>query len=168
VYHLLTLPDPLTDLYRRYGPLIYARCRRMLDDGAAAEDATQETFMRVHRHLARAHTVQEALSWIYRIATNYCLNEIRDRRLRPEPTGDALPGLGTSPDLERSLADRAAVRWIAASLPEKLRAVAWLHYVEGMAQPEVAEVLDISRRTVVYRLEEFNQRARKLLERSSA
>lgn len=162
------MDDALTDLYRRYAPLIYARCRRMLDDGTAAEDATQETFMRVHRHLARACSVQEALSWIYRIATNYCLNEIRDRKLRPQPAGDRIPDLGGSADLERILTDRAAARWIAAALPEKLRAVAWLHYVEGMAQPEVAEVLDISRRTVVYRLEEFNQRARKLLERSSA
>lgn len=160
--------DSLTDLYRRYGPLIYARCRRMLGDGAAAEDATQETFMRVHRHLARACTVQEALSWIYRIATNYCLNELRDRNLRPQPSGDRMPEPGETPDLERTLGDRAAVRWIAASVPEKLRIVAWLHYVEGMAQPEVAEVLEISRRTVVYRLEEFNERARKLLERSSA
>jgi RNA polymerase sigma-70 factor (ECF subfamily) len=140
----------------------------MLDDGAAAEDATQETFMRVHRHLARACTVQEALSWIYRIATNYCLNELRDRKLRPQPTSHRMPEVGATPNLERTMADRAAVRWIAAAVPEKLRIVAWLHYVEGMAQPEVAEVLKISRRTVVYRLEEFNERARKLLERSSA
>lgn len=168
MYQAWALDDSLTDLYRRYGPLIYARCRRMLDDGAAAEDATQETFMRVHRHLARACTVQEALSWIYRIATNCCLNEIRDRKLRPQPTSDRMLDLGASPDLERTLADRAAVRWIIAALPEKLRAVAWLHYVEGMPQPEVAAVLDISRRTVVYRLEEFSERARKLLERSIA
>lgn len=159
--------DALTDLYRRYGPLIYARCRRILDDSAAAEDATQETFMRVHRHLARACSVHEALTWIYRIATNFCLNEIRDRKLRPRPTLDCLLDLGAGPDWERILADRAAVRWIASALPEKLRVVAWLHYIEGMAQPEVARVLSISRRTVVYRLEEFNQRARKLLERSA-
>src|SRR5437762_3845020 len=70
--------DRLTGLYRMYGPIIYARCMRLLGDRAAAEDATQETFIRVHRHLHKAP--DEALGWIYRIATNYCLNEIRNRK----------------------------------------------------------------------------------------
>ena len=41
-------------LYRRHGPAVYARCRRMLGDDAAAEDATQETFLRVLGHLENA------------------------------------------------------------------------------------------------------------------
>src|SRR5262245_50201221 len=40
--------DRLTTLYRRYGAVIYARCTKLLGDRVAAEDATQETFMRVH------------------------------------------------------------------------------------------------------------------------
>src|SRR6267378_1378915 len=75
--------DRLTPLYRTYGPIIYARCMKLLGDRATAEDATQETFMRVHRHLDKAPDSTEALAWIYRIATNYCLNEIRDRKRRP-------------------------------------------------------------------------------------
>src|SRR5690242_18415229 len=46
--------DELTGLYRKYGPYIYVRCARLLGDRSAAEDATQETFMRVHRHLHKA------------------------------------------------------------------------------------------------------------------
>jgi RNA polymerase sigma-70 factor (ECF subfamily) len=60
----------LTRLYRQFGPVIFARCRNLLGENAAAEDATQETFLRVHRHLER--TPEEALGWTYRIATNYC------------------------------------------------------------------------------------------------
>ena len=85
--------DTLTALYRMYGPIIYARCVRLLGDRAAAEDAIQETFMRVQRHLHKVPSADEALTWIYRIATNYCLNEIRDRRLRPRSEAE-LPERG--------------------------------------------------------------------------
>jgi RNA polymerase sigma-70 factor (ECF subfamily) len=158
--------DRLTELYRAYGPVIYARCCRMLGDRAAAEDATQETFMRVYRHIDKADT-RHALSWIYRIATNYCLNEIRNRKRRPEPAAqepDAIVGT----DLAAVLADRDLVARIVHHAPEKLRAVAWLHHVDGLEQAEVARVLDISRRTVVNRLAEFAETARKRIQRGAA
>ena len=153
----------LASLYRSYGPMIYSRCRRLLDDDAAAEDATQETFMRVQRHLQRAPDSREALVWIYRIATNYCLNEIRNRQLRPVPV-DVLPERGTDDvDLlgRRDLAAR-----LIEHAPEKLRAPAYLHYVDGLDQSEVARVLGISRRTVVYRLSAFAENARKFAQKA--
>jgi len=149
--------DRLTALYRMYGSIIYARCARLLGDRATAEDAVQETFLRVQRHLDKAPDSGEALAWIYRIATNYCLNEIRDRKLRPQ--GDVPETLST--DLESALADRDMVARIVRRSPEKLRVPAWLHYVDGLDQGEVARVLDISRRTVVTRLSQFVEHARK-------
>jgi len=156
--------DRFTSLYRTFGPIIYARCVRLLADTSAAEDATQETFVRVHRHLEKAPA--EALGWIYRIATNYCLNELRDRKQRPEPTGD-LPELAID-DLGRVLGDRDLVARIVRRCPEKLRVVAWLHHVDGLDQAEVARTLGISRRTVVNHLAEFARNARKYAGRTAA
>jgi RNA polymerase sigma-70 factor, ECF subfamily len=158
--------DRLTTLYRMYGPVIYARCARLLGDRAAAEDATQETFVRIHRHLAKAPDPSEALAWVYRIATNYCLNEIRDRKLRPVAEAE-LPELATG-NLEAALADRDLVERIVKRSPEDVRAVAWLHHVDGMDQGEVARVLGISRRTVVNRLAEFKANARKFVTRTAS
>jgi RNA polymerase sigma-70 factor (ECF subfamily) len=157
--------DRLTALYRAYGPVIYARCRRLLGDGGAAEDATQETFMRVYRHLDKADA-REALGWICRIATNYCLNEIRNRKRRPA-LDDAAPE-PVAGDLEQLLADRDLVTRIVDRAPEKLRTVAWLHHVDGLDQGEVARILEISRRTVVNRLAEFTDNARKFVRRGAA
>jgi RNA polymerase sigma-70 factor (ECF subfamily) len=151
--------DRLVELYRAYGGAVYARCRRLLGDAQAAEDAAQETFLRVHRHLARAPDARQALRWIYRIATNYCLNELRNRRHRPQPV-ERLPEPDPLPDGGDRLADRDLVRHIVEQVPEKLRAVAFLHHVDGLEQAEVAAVLGISRRTVVNRLAEFAARAR--------
>jgi RNA polymerase sigma-70 factor (ECF subfamily) len=156
--------DRLGDLYKRFGPVIFARCRAILRDDAAAEDAVQEVFIRVLQHLDRAPDDREALAWIYRISTNYCLNAVRDRAARAQPAGDELPDIpGERPsgpfaqrDLARKLVERA---------PEKLRDVAWLHHVDGIEQGEVARLLGISRRTVVNRLAEFADRSRKFAQR---
>ena len=155
--------DRVTALYRVYGPVLYSRCARLLGDRAAAEDALHETFIRVHRHLDRAPDAGEALAWIYRIATNYCLNEIRDRKRRPE-LHEEPPELPVG-DSAGWLADRDLAARIVRRAPEKLRAVAWLHHVDGLEQGEVARLLGVSRRTVVNRLAVFAANARKFVGR---
>lgn len=158
--------DRLTALYREYGQAIYWRCLKILRDEAAAEDATQETFLRVHRHLARAPDADEAGRWILRIATNYCLNATRDRRRDPEPRHE-LPEVPGDVTLEQVLGDRDMVRRVVARVDEKLRAVAWAHYVDGLDHVEAARMLGISRRTVANRLAVFAERARKVIRRTS-
>jgi RNA polymerase sigma-70 factor (ECF subfamily) len=159
--------DRLTELYQKYGPAIYARCRRILEDRAAAEDATQETFLRVQRHLERAPNAEEALRWIYRIATNYCINELRnDKRHRtllggaPSPVAAVLG--------EEQLLDRDLGRRLVLRAPENVRAAAWLYHVDGLDQEEVARVLGVSRRTVVNYLGVFIEHSRKFVARSVA
>jgi len=133
-----------------------------LGDNAAAEDATQETFIRVFRHLQKTPDSREALTWIYRIATNYCLNEIRNQKLRPTP----MPVLPDVPDwTEDRYVLRDLVNGLLDHVPEKLRAPAFLHYIDGLDQSEVARILGISRRTVLYRLAEFARIGRTFLKK---
>jgi len=160
--------DALTTLYRRYGPVIYARCRRLLIDQGAAEDATQETFMRVYRHIEKAPSAAEALAWIFRIATNYCLDELRDRKRRPE-LREALPEpelMRGPPSFEERFADQDLARRLIVRAGPKLRVVAWLYHMDGMEQEDVARVLGLSRRTVATRLGAFAANARKFVKRS--
>jgi RNA polymerase sigma-70 factor (ECF subfamily) len=159
--------DRLTRLYRQYGPAIYARCRRILGDASGAEDATHETFMRVHKHLAAVPDTDAALRWIYRIATNYCLNELRNRKHRPNLTAE-LPELAAPIQLEDWFTDRDLVGRLVRLVPERLRSAAWLYHVDGIPQDEVAQVLGVSRRTVVNDLKRFASEARRLLTRDAA
>ncbi|MBS2023166.1 MAG: RNA polymerase sigma factor, partial [Deltaproteobacteria bacterium] len=142
-----------------FGPVIYARCRPLLRDEAAAEDAVQEVFMRVLKHLDEAPDDREAILWIHRIATNLCLNQLRDTKKHAQPVGDDLPDQpGERPS--GPFANRDLARRLIEGAPEKLRAVAYLHFVDGLDQGEVARVLDLSRRTVVSRIGEFLERSR--------
>jgi RNA polymerase sigma-70 factor, ECF subfamily len=161
------MEDDLTRLYRMYGPAIYARCRSLLQDDAEAQDATQETFTRVYQHLARVPAGREALYWIHRVATNYCLNQLRSRRSRPMPLGIADDAqLTASP--EQRICDRDLVLRLMAAAPEKLGAVAWLYHVDGFEQEEVARILDLSRRTVATRLARFLEAAHRFVRRTAA
>ncbi len=155
--------ERVAELYKNYGGVIYARCRRILNDSGAAEDATQETFVRVYRHLDKAPTSDEALRWIYRIATNYCLNELRNRRLRPEMREQI--DVRADGNLEDQLGDRQLLSRLVTRVPEKLTSVAWLVYGDGMTHDEVAATLGITRRTVINRTQEFCELARKLAAR---
>lgn len=159
--------ERVSTLYRKFGTAIFSRCRRLLKDDALAEDATQEVFVRVLKHIESAPDDATALAWIYRISTNYCLNQIRDRSRQAEPTApDELPetdgGVG-SPEL--SMVDRDTALRIIRRAPEKLQDVAVLYYVDGLEQEQVAKTLGISRRTVINRLQEFVERSRKFINR---
>jgi RNA polymerase sigma-70 factor (ECF subfamily) len=154
--------ERLCVLYSRHRAPIFRRCLRLLRDRQAAEDATQETFLRVVRHAESVPPDDQALPWLYRIATNYCLNEIRDRRRDPVPAADlaALPGAPetAASSVEDDVADRELAHRILASLPERLRVVAVLRHAGGLYDAEVAEALGVARRTVVYRLKEVRRR----------
>jgi RNA polymerase sigma-70 factor (ECF subfamily) len=135
----------------------------LLGERGAAEDATQETFMRVYRHLDRAPDGEDAIRWIYRIATNYCLNELRNARRRAEPVAE----LPERPLEMSDLADRELARRVIARAPEDQRAIAWLYHVDGFDQAEVARTLGLSRRTVVNKLAAFSTNARKYIARAA-
>lgn len=154
-------------LYRRFGPLVYARCKRLLKDASAAEDATQEVFVRAFRHIHAAPDDQAALRWLYCISTHYCLNALRDAGRRPTSSSDALPDTAGQ-DLGRVLEDRQLALALVRHAPEKLSAPALLHWVDGIDQGRVAEMLEVSRRTVINRLGAFTVWAQKFVREEKA
>ncbi len=146
-------------LFSRWAAPLLRYLERMLHDAATAEDLVQETFHRVHR--ARHRYVQEARfsTWLYRIATNLALNELRrPRRKRPHVSTDDDRDLHAVPDLpahEPGADDVVHARRVGAAveraleaLPERQRMALWLSAVEGHSYAEVAAALDTSESSV--------------------
>lgn len=161
----MPLSSHAADLYRRFGPLIYARCKRILKDPGLSEDATQEVFLRVWRHIEKAPDDEAALRWMYRISTNYCLNVLRDAARRPAiaEDDDGTPerlAQGGEAGFDRVLEDRDLALRLLSHAPKKLSDPALLHWVDGMEQGKVAETLGVTRRTVINRLGAFAEWAR--------
>ena len=159
----------LAMLYLQFAPAIYAHCRRLLHSPASARDATQEAFVRV---LARGPALPEgedALRYLYRVSTNVCLNQIRERRVheRAVPALAAHAG-GAFRASEGGHADREFVTALLARCDETGGAIAVMHYVDGMTQVEIADILSITRRTVFNRLRKLESLADQLLRPSQA
>lgn len=144
-------------MYAKYGPTIYARCRRLLKDAVAAEDATQDIFVKLMRHIEAAPSEEAALPWLHRIVTNHCLNVIRDGKRRATPV-EEMPEI-VDDEFEDSVVSKNFAQRVLEEAPEAIKAPAMLYHGKGMEQSKVAEVLGCSRRTVLYRLSEFTRRA---------
>ena len=149
-------------LYATYGPAVYRRCLRLLRDREAARDATQEVFVKLLRNAGKLGESSSALPWIYRVATNHCLNLRRDASRHGEtPLDDVLDVAPAG--REAGYPERQLARAVLSRFDARTQAIAVGVFVDGMEREEVAEVLGISRRTVTRKLDRFLSGARKLL-----
>jgi RNA polymerase sigma-70 factor, ECF subfamily len=157
----------VAQLYQRLGPAVYRRCLFLLRDHEAARDATQEVFRKLLRDPAKLLDREAALPFLYRVATNHCLNERRNRRRRgEEELLDDLPIASNAPaDL---VPDRQLAQSVLSRFDKETQAVAVGVFVDGMEHEELAQALGISRRTVSRKLDRFLENARKFLTRSTA
>lgn len=125
---------------------------RILGDAEEVKEATQETFLRVYRHLGRFDEKRDFFGWLFTIAVNVCRDLERRRRKRRffVPLEDAT--LEPSPvDQEAALAtgsDIALLTRAIDALPEKERLAVILREVEEMPTEEVAQILGNSPATV--------------------
>lgn len=128
--------------------MVVRRCRQLLGDEEEARDAAQDVFVQLLRHQHRLEDRYPS-SLLFRIATNLCLNRIRDRRRTPTLPGDAfLDRIARRDDLDAPLVlDRLFRRH-----PVSTRTMAVLHYQDGMTLEQVARELDMSASGVRKRL----------------
>lgn len=145
--------DALEQLIVRHERRIFALALRMTGRAADAQDAAQETFLRLHRRIREIETERSLGPWLSAVAVNACRDIGRQRRrsrLVPMPAGAAeLPGLEADP--ERLAAARESEAWLRAglaTLPEKERAALLLREREGLTTAEVARALGSSEVTV--------------------
>ncbi len=138
-------------LYGRIRDPVHRYAWRMLGEAQAAEEATQEILLRVYRARHRYRPTARFRTWLYRIATNYCLNE-RDRAWRRHESltsdGAELQAVGAVALDTRARTDAMALQRAfqaaLAQLPERQRAAVVLARWEGFTMKELAESLEIS------------------------
>ena len=155
--------EAFAELVERHHRRLLRVCERLLGDPEDARDAVQEVFLKLLRKAAGFRPRALVSTWLYRIAVNHCLNQLRRRRLvrmvsLSPASGDedaAVEPAEERPDAQRELAARQrwrATRRAIAVLPPGQRAVLVLVRFEGLAYREVAETLGITLGAVESRL----------------
>jgi RNA polymerase sigma-70 factor (ECF subfamily) len=149
----------LDQLLRRHYDRVFAVCRRVTGNEADAADAAQEAMISIVRGLANFDGRSSFGTWVYRIATNASLDELRRRRRRPVVglTGrdDDVPHEIADPDAGvriESIGDRLAIDVALAALTEEFRVAVVLRDVGDLDYSEIAEVLGVPVGTVKSRI----------------
>ena len=133
------------ELYHRYGDRMKSIAWNHLGNAADAEDAVQETFLKVHR-AASTYTGEASFStWIYKILVNTCYDALRKRKRRiDEAPIDDEPETIERTAMSVDDAKRITLRKLLDELPEQRRTVFTLFEIEGLSHAEIGEILGIS------------------------
>lgn len=152
------------ELYDRYAHVIFLRARSILGSDEAAHDAVQETFARVIRNHAKFRGEASPLTWMYRITTNYCLNQIRNHKGRENKhTANKDDIVGSGHTTQRHGIEAERIRTLLAEADDETRAVVVHIYFDEMTREETAQMVGLSVPTVRKRLNAFLKNARKKL-----
>jgi RNA polymerase sigma-70 factor (ECF subfamily) len=148
-----------TDLVEAYQRPVYNLTYRMLGEAREAEDAAQEAFLRAYQHLDRYDPKRSFKTWLLSIASNYCIDRLRKRRLtwlsidEPLPPHPALTSDTPSPETAALSGERSeAVQELLSDLAPDYRAAVVLRYWYDMPYAEIAETLDTTESAIKSRL----------------
>lgn len=146
----------IEQLLHRHQPRLRAVCRRILNNDADADDATQNALIAIVRSLPSFDGRSAFGTWAYRIATNAALDEARRRKRRPTIGRDELDTTRivdlSSDRVFASLDERDALEQALAMVPEDFRVAVVLRDVADLDYEEIAQVLGIPIGTVRSRI----------------
>ncbi|MET0286317.1 MAG: sigma-70 family RNA polymerase sigma factor [Polyangiales bacterium] len=149
--------------YRRYGPLVYRRCLRLLRSEAHAEEAMHDVFVEL---LRRREALEDRglSSLLFQIATHVSLNRLRSRRRHPEHEEQLLDAIARSENVEERTLAESMLAQLFGREPPSTRVMAVLHYVDGMTLEEVAAEMNLSVSGVRKRLRKLREQLASLTE----
>ncbi|HTT19882.1 MAG TPA: sigma-70 family RNA polymerase sigma factor [Candidatus Sulfotelmatobacter sp.] len=167
-----SLDEVIEELVRQHSRLVYRIAYSVLHQHHDAEDATQETFMRVLRYGSKLVNVEDPKTWLARIAWRVAVDRSKRRGNREFPLDDpdrpvreiAACNASAEQALQNSQSG-AAVEKLIAALPEKLRAPLILSALQEMSPREIAATLNINEAAVRSRIFRARQTLKEKLAR---
>ena len=147
-------------MMREYGDTLLRMCIIYLKDRALAEDAVQETFIKVYQKYYTFNQISEEKTWIMRIAINVCKNYMRTSWFKRVKTGLDLETISKE-RIDQNFIERERQKQILSEIAElerKYKEVILLYYYQEMSTKEIASILHIKEGTVRVRLQRPRQK----------
>lgn len=149
--------SPATEIYDRYSTRIYNFAYRFLRNSEAAEDATQEVFVKMLKHANQFHGDAKLSTWLFSITANWCRDYLRKSDNKAKEGEDVLVSLPAptehAPDrnLERREDELRVQRALGALTPEQREAILLSRY-QGLSYAEIAQISGCSEGAVKTRV----------------
>lgn len=151
--------EEIGQLYREHGPMIMRRILRFYDR-TEAEEVFHEVFVKIIERRDAFRNESAVSTWLYRVATNHCINRLRDSKRRTELLMQHAEGGFLGAHRGADAPTRLLCKQLWRQLDDELLQIFVYYHVDGMTHGEIASLLDVSRRTVGNRLAELADRAR--------
>ncbi len=183
IYKLKSPQVTFSAIYSEHEKPVFNYILRMVQDRADAEDLTQELFVRVYQNLPDFRADARVSTWIYRLATNICLDHFRKKSYLQKKKTESLEMVVSNRSDTTTpfpvLADKAALRpdevairsdmkeqfhYFLRQLSENYRTVFILAELQELKNQEIADILDCSLETVKIRRHRARKQVKKLLE----
>ncbi len=148
--------SPASEIYDRYSSRIYNFAFRFLRNSEAAEDATQEVFVKMLKHANQFHGDAKLSTWLFSITANWCRDYLRKADNKTKESDDVLvtlPAPGESPErnLEQRENEQRVRKALAALTPEQREAILLSRY-QGLSYAEIAQISGCSEGAVKTRV----------------
>ena len=167
--------NAFAEIVEIYKDKVYQLCYRMTGNPFEAEDIAQEAFIRAYVNIDRFQMDRKFSTWLFRIATNLCIDRLRKRK--PDYSLDAeisgtegmtlysqIASRDHPPDQEvENLEIQSLIQQEIMKLPEKYRSAIILKYIEELSLQEISEILDLPIGTVKTRIHRGREALRKQL-----
>lgn len=145
--------------YAKYGRIILHKTEKMLGNYSIAQEILQETFLKLFQTRPQFNHERALFCWLYKTSQSAAIDYLRSAAYRREH-GDSLSielnAMGE--DMELKIADRQVVLKMLINVPEDEAEIFLYRYHDEMTLEEIAEVLDISRKTVERKIEKLKNR----------
>ncbi|MBL8025530.1 MAG: RNA polymerase sigma factor [Fibrobacteres bacterium] len=152
----------LNELFIKYRASVYRICLRYTRDKDAAEDLSQNIFIKVMENLKQFEGKSDPFTWIYRITVNECLHYLRrktkETNLEDWTEHETLKIEG----VDRAVETKIILQEIMSLFDSRTREIVFMAYFEGLQQDEMAKALGISERAINKRLAAFRERMIKI------
>lgn len=149
--------SPASEIYDRYSSRIYNFAYRFLRNSEAAEDATQEVFVKMLKHASQFHGDAKLSTWLFSIAANWCRDYLRKADNKAKEAEEVLVTLPAPTELapDRNLErrqDEERVRNALAKLTPEQREAILLSRYQGLSYAEIAQISGCSEGAVKTRV----------------
>ena len=152
--------EAFRNMYETHYQLVHRVCYRYTKNREEADDLSQEIFIKIHGSFASFEGNSQPSTWLYRVATNHCLDHLRWKKRQ----ADLMVGYGddlaanrvpeTSPDNPA----KRLFRRLLEGLDEANRQVVFLRFEVGLTHEEIAEICGVSRVAITKRLAKFQSK----------
>ena len=144
--------DDIEKTMAKYADMLYRLCCLILKNESDAEDAVQETILKLYQKSPSFQNEEHEKAWLIRVATNQCRDMLRFRIRHPQIDGEQLEKIGCE-------ASDTGILEALSALPEKYRIVLTLYYVQECSVEDIARIICRTPSAVKMRL----QKGRKLV-----